>query len=164
MRRLASFFYALNAGIVGTSLAAMLVVILALVISRYVVGTSVFWGEELARYLMFYMVNLGAALAVRHRQHPSITVIADHFKGPTSAVINGLVDVAVAVTLIIFLWQGYEMAQEEGLFSTPALRWSFFWVYLAIPIGAVASLLQLGSRLLLPEPVFGEPEAEDSLT
>lgn len=164
LHRLSKGLYLLNSFLVGAALAVMLAIILGLVVSRYVIGTSPFWGEELARYTMFYLINLGTALALRHNQHPRLTIVSDLLKGPFARGARIIVFAAIAATLMLLLWQGYAMAVEEGMFTTPALRWSFYWVYLAVPIGAVASLIQLVAREVEPEPALGQPEPEDALT
>ena len=160
--RVSRLLYLFNSVLVGGALASMLITILALVVSRHLVGTSPFWGEELARYLMFYMINLGSALAIRHVQHPRLTILSDLLHGPTALAARGLVLLILTGTLMILVWQGYLMARDEGMFTTPALRWSYFWVYLAIPIGALASLVQLIASHVEPEPALGQPDPEDA--
>ena len=44
----------------GIALAVMFLVVMAVIVTRYVVDLPFFWGEELARYAMFYMIMLGS--------------------------------------------------------------------------------------------------------
>lgn len=55
--------------IIGLSMLVMLVVIAYQVILRYIFKASNIWSEELARYLMCYVVLLGAAIATRKYAH-----------------------------------------------------------------------------------------------
>lgn len=44
------------------------------VFSRYVLNHSLFWSEELARYLLVWLTFLGASVAYRRKMHPGIDV------------------------------------------------------------------------------------------
>ena len=160
LHRLDTLLYALTAALIGASLACMLGVTLWQVAARGTGAPALLWGEEFARYAMFYMVNLGGALALRHRGHPALTLFADMAPPRLRLVIGAAVEIGIALTLGLLAWHGYDMAVEEGMFTTPSLRWSFFWIYLAIPVGAAASLVQLFARSLAPEPEFGRADPD----
>ena len=58
-------------------------------------------------------------------------------------VLEFLVDLTVLfVVCMIFYW-GVDLAVGDGNMRTPVLRWRFFWIYLAFPIGAGLSVLML---------------------
>jgi TRAP-type C4-dicarboxylate transport system permease small subunit len=124
-------------------LTAMFVIIIMEVIFRYVVAAPAFWTEELARYIMFYMVLLGSAIAIREERHPSLTFIIQQFPEKFQKVWNILIDSVVFIVLLVMLKEGYFMAVDEMIMKTPALRVSFFWVYLAFPIGTILMMLQI---------------------
>ena len=56
-----------------------------------------------------------------------------------------VVTALLVVTLVILFWHGLDVAREEGIMRTPALRIQYFWVFLAVPIGAVLMLVQSNS-------------------
>ena len=47
----------------------ILVIILVAVFFRYVVNHSLFWSDEVVRYLFVWFTLLGAALVLRDRRH-----------------------------------------------------------------------------------------------
>ena len=55
--------------------AVMVVVVAAQVFCRYVLNHSLFWSEELARYLLVWLTFLGATVAYHRRVHPSIDIL-----------------------------------------------------------------------------------------
>jgi TRAP-type transport system small permease protein len=58
-------FVGLNRWLLILLLAAMVVIVFANVLMRYVFGTSVIWSEEVARHLMIWMTFVGSGLALR---------------------------------------------------------------------------------------------------
>jgi len=121
----------------------MFVVIMLEVIFRYALKSAPFWTEELARYIMFYMVLLGSSAAIRQKQHPALEFVTQSFNRRFCKVWVFFVDILIFFVLVVILKKGYEMAVNELIARTPALRVSFFWVYLALPIGAVMMMLQI---------------------
>lgn len=121
----------------------MFVVIILEVIFRYVLTSSPFWTEELARYAMFYMVLVGSSAAMRQEQHPALTFVIQKFSAGFRRKWKLLLDSLVFLVLAVVFWEGCVMAVEEWIGKTPALRISFFWVYLALPIGACLMMVEI---------------------
>lgn len=138
---------------IALSLIAMFVTIILEVLFRYVVAAPAFWTEELARYLMFYMVLLGSAIAIREERHPSLTFIKQNFPEKLQKAWNILLDGVVFIVLLVMLKEGYLMAVDEMIMKTPALRISFFWVYLAFPIGTLLMMIQIVVKYLFGKKV-----------
>src|SRR5512140_2641647 len=79
-----------------TALAAMG---FATVIFRYVLHSSIFWGDEFLRYLSIWLVFLGTALATRHRA----LITVDIFTQPLSHRLREYTAAAVAALATLFL-------------------------------------------------------------
>jgi TRAP-type C4-dicarboxylate transport system permease small subunit len=139
--------------LVALALLMMVIVVVTLVVGRYVFGIAFFWGEELARYIMIYMAFLGGAVALRTDAHPRLTVFVGMLPRSAQRVIGAIMCILLAVTLVILLYQGLDVALNEGRMRTPALRIRYFWIFLAVPIGAAGMLIQLGFKLFLPAAV-----------
>ncbi|MHC4621523.1 MAG: TRAP transporter small permease, partial [Planctomycetota bacterium] len=104
---------------------------------------AAFWTEEFARYVMFYMVLIGSAAAARKEQHPALTLVIKRFTPRFRNRWSFLIDTLVLLVLIVVFRQGCLMAAEERIGKTAALRISFFWVYLALPIGSLLMMLEI---------------------
>jgi TRAP-type C4-dicarboxylate transport system permease small subunit len=129
-------------------LAVMFIVIFLGVFLRYVLNTPAFWTEEAARCLMFYMVLVGSSAATRQDRHPAISFVTDKFSQNLRRKWKSFLDVPVFIVLLVIFWQGILMAVDERIGRTPALRISFFWVYLALPVGAFLMMLQIIAKYL----------------
>ncbi|MBL4813305.1 MAG: TRAP transporter small permease [Rhodobacteraceae bacterium] len=141
------------AALVAFSLLLMVSTVIFLVVARYVFGIGYFWGEELARYTMIYMAFLGGSVAIRAEQHPRLTIFVSMMPAGLARVVAMLTRLLMAVTLVVLFVQGLDIALNEGRMRTPALRITYFWVFMAVPIGAAAMLLQLALGPFFPNAV-----------
>lgn len=64
-----------EAWVVATLMLILSVLVFAQVLNRYILTYSTPWLEELTRYLMVWMVLIGAAYAVRNRQHLKVDIL-----------------------------------------------------------------------------------------
>ena len=141
---------------VAVLLFIMFVVIIWEVVARHVLERPAFWTEEFARYVMFYMVLVGSSVAIRQQVHPALHLIIGRF-GPRLRFAWRLgLDVLIFLVLIVILVHGAAMACEEWIGLTPALRVRFFWVFLALPIGALLMMVQMIAKY-----VFGKAEPDE---
>lgn len=143
----------------GLTLVVMFSVVMAVVFTRYVIDLPFFWGEEFARFCMFYMICLGSAVALREGGHIRLTILADMLPPTPRRALEFLIDLLVLGVVIAIFWHGLDLAVFDGDMKTPVLRWKYFWIWLGFPIGAALSmLLLLGKQFDPPKsttPVMG---------
>lgn len=84
----------------------MFVVIIIGVFTRYILKNPTFGVDELARYLMFYMVMLGSAVAFRKKIHPALSFIIERFSARVLKIWNIIKDIIIISVLIIILRGG----------------------------------------------------------
>jgi TRAP-type C4-dicarboxylate transport system permease small subunit len=115
----------------------ILAIILVAVFFRYVVNQSLFWSDEVVRYLFVWFALLGAALVLRDRRHIRVEFFVEHMpRGLRRAVeIGGLMLILVFNVFLVvagFLW----VHQTAGTY-TPALSLPLNWIfYAALPLTA----------------------------
>jgi len=148
---------------VALLLAMMFAVIMWEVVARYVLAKPAFWTEEFARYVMFYLVLIGSAAAIRQEKHPSLTFVIQKFSAGFQRKWKLLLDCLVFLVLAVIFWQGCVMAVEEWIGKTPALRISFFWVYLALPVGAFLMMIEIIAKNILGEKAGNKNSEEVSV-
>jgi TRAP-type transport system small permease protein len=130
----------------------MFVIVMGVVFTRYVVNLPFFWGEELARDCMFYMIMLGSAVAIREGGHLRLTVFAGMLPAGPRRVLDVLTDLVVLLVVCMIFYHGLDLAAGDGNMRTPVLRWKDFWIYPGFPIGAGLSVLLLIGKALDPAP------------
>lgn len=130
----------------------MLTAVVALqVVSRFVIHAPMIWSEEVARFLFFWVVLLGAALSVKDRRHFVIDVTGGRRSGgkPLRFLLDILPDVCVLAFSILLLAEGAGYAQV-GLFRTASnSRVNMALVYAAIPTFAALSAIYAAANLLV---------------
>lgn len=145
-------------------LAAMACIIFANVVLRYLTSDSLVWAEEVGRYLMVWITFLGAGLALRFGGHVAIEDLQRALPGRAARVLRG----AIVLLLMLFFgamvfwgWQYMDFMQFQ---TTPALGISFWWVYLASPIGFGLLMLHLAlvARRYVREQRFVESTEMDA--
>lgn len=68
--------------VIAIALGLMTATLMLQVLARYVLRVSIPWTEEISRYLLVLMTFVGAALALRDRQHIAITFLLDRLPHP----------------------------------------------------------------------------------
>lgn len=151
------FLASLVARVMLAAVVAMLVVQVGL---RFGFSYSLPWPEEAARYLLIWIVMLAGSLLVRDNE----LVRVDFFDGiwPERWLVyrNAVFRLLLAVMLCVLAWQGWEQASFATRRTTTALQISWFWPYLAIPVGAGLMLIQMFA-VTLREVVTGKVEASE---
>jgi TRAP-type C4-dicarboxylate transport system permease small subunit len=117
-------------------LAALLLIVLAQIVSRYVLNNSLPWTEEAARYLMIWGVLLGASLSYLNGYLISIETFVNRLSAPVRKVVrvvNRLLSLIFTGILTVY---GVNLCILGAQMESPALALSYLWIYLAIPVGA----------------------------
>ncbi|CAG2153172.1 TRAP transporter small permease [Cupriavidus numazuensis] len=134
---------AANRWLLITLVAVMSVLVIANVGARYVLSYSLVWVEELTRYMMIWTTFLGAGFALRVGGHIAIDNLAKAFPAKAARTLRAAIVLTIAAALIVLVVLGVQYSDFAWEQETPVLGWSYGQVYLAIPIGAVLTLLHL---------------------
>jgi TRAP-type C4-dicarboxylate transport system permease small subunit len=138
--------------LIAAVLFTMLTAVVALqVFSRFVIHAPLIWSEEVARFLFFWVVLLGAAMSVKDRRHFVIDVTGGRTSGgPTLRFLLDIVpDLCVLGFSVLLLAEGLGYAQV-GLFRTASnSRVNMALVYSAIPAFAALSAIYAAANLLV---------------
>lgn len=124
----------------GGMMFLLFVLLFAQVLFRYVLTVPLFWVEESVQYLIVYIVMLGCTTAYWRHGHPKLAFIYDRFKGNALLVFECLIRIPICFLLYVFCHYGYLYALGNSWMRTSALEISFFWPFLAIPLGGAIAL------------------------
>lgn len=134
--------------IVSVMLAILAVLVVLQVMTRFVINVPLAWTEEIARYLMIYIVFLGSGLAMRHNQHIAIDFLLDVIPHKNKARLQTIILSISAVFCLVLAYYGAQLTLIVVDQSTPTLQYSMAWAYAAIPLGALLMLLNIVALLL----------------
>lgn len=107
------------------------------VFMRYFFNSPWHWTEEMSGLLMVWIVFLGMAVAERQETNLTISFITDAMRPKLSALVNLVMCVASVVLLVYMAWLGYKLAGSVQMRLTQILKVSLYWLYIAVPVGAV---------------------------
>ena len=125
----------------------MTAVVIAQVFCRYVLNYSLFWSEELARFLLVWLTFLGATVAYRRNMHPNVDVVFRRLTRPTRIWILRFVHLVVLVFSMVLIWYGFSFSYFVRLQITPALSLPKWIVFTIIPVSGMIFLLHALSFL-----------------
>ena len=128
-------------------IALMAIVVLIGVYFRYVVGNPFMWTEELARFLMLWSGFLAINIAMRRDAHIKIDFIFNALPDVLRKIVEVLVDLLMTAFLVFLTFKGYQMAMGS-IMNAMSMDFSMFWIYMAVPLGALLTLIQLVIMIL----------------
>ena len=147
-RRLSHFFDGGIELLSSMALFVMFCVVMYGIYARYFVSRPGFWIEELARYCMFAMTMIGAAIAVSKNTHPALTFVTSGLKGTAKLVVDAWVEILMLATIAILFYAGGEMTLEAKRVRTVGLRIYFSRIYFFIPFGCFLMAAAVIRRVL----------------
>jgi tripartite ATP-independent transporter DctM subunit len=125
-----------------------IVVLLAGVVSRYVLHQPLVWSDELAAILFLWLAMLGTVIAYRRGEHMRMTAFVGMASPRTRAFLDTLATVSGLVLVGLLLEPAVEFAIEESWVHTPALDLANTWRATALPVGFALMLVTAVVRLV----------------
>ena len=115
----------------------MAVIVAVQVFFRYVLNHSLFWSEELARYLLVWLTFLGASVAYRRRAHPGIDFFYIKMPPTIKTTARFLVHLTSLILFGVMIFYGYRFTYFLRLQITPALHLPKWIIFSIIPISGL---------------------------
>lgn len=119
----------------------ILAVILLAVFFRYVVNHSLFWSDEVVRYLFVWFILVDAALTLRDRRHLRVEYFVEHFPPRlrrAAECISLLLIAAFSVFLTVVgaMW----VKETHGTYTSALVLPLNIVFYAALPVTSIMSL------------------------
>ena len=131
----------------GLGLSMALVVALQ-VFFRYVLNHSLFWSEELARFMLVWLSFLGASTAYKRGLHPGVDVLTSRLSPPLQKACAHLVHVASLALFIVMIIYGAEFAYFIRAQISPALYLPKWTVFAIIPVSGLVMAIHCLASLV----------------
>lgn len=128
--------------IIGFVLFIMLSLVILQVLFRYVLGLPLAWTDELSRYLMTWLIFLGASVASFEGSHIGITVFMDKLPQKIRFLVAIGTNIMIACFLLLILYQSIPLMKGVLLAKSPVLQVSMAIPYLSVPVGCLLVFLQ----------------------
>ncbi|MDD7972940.1 TRAP transporter small permease [Roseinatronobacter alkalisoli] len=130
--------------ILAAILLALVLILAAQVMFRYLIGSPLVWSEELARYLLIWCTFIGVSLAVREGRNISVDllpVLAGQAWLRTFGVVALL---GSAIFFALMVWYSVPLTRRIAQIgqTSPGLNLQMWIVYAAVPVGMGLALLR----------------------
>lgn len=122
-------------------MALMTVLIAWQVFARYVMGNSLTFSEEVARFSTVWLTMLGAAYAYRYGALIAVELLPSLVRPRIATALKILVALVSALFALVLLREGWAITQRVMPQTAPSTRVSMAWLYAAMPAGALMILL-----------------------
>jgi TRAP-type C4-dicarboxylate transport system permease small subunit len=122
------------------------------IVTRFILESPAEWTEVLIRFSLIWMVFLGIPMAFRQGAMVSVDLLYRMSGGRMRRVLDTVVAIAALMLSAVILWWGWDYAQRGRVQSMIGLEGvSMFWAYLALPVGAVFSMIGIIGNWLDPK-------------
>jgi len=133
----------------GTTMLAIVLIMIAQVLARYVFNASLIWAEELCRYLLIWQTFLFIGMAYQRGELVAVDVVPDMLGPRSRLALKALMAIPILIFLYLMAVNGYDYATRFGHQIVPAVDFiwmsltghgiglSIFWVYVSVAVGSV---------------------------
>lgn len=138
----AAYTKVVEAGCV-TTLVVILIVGIAQVFFRYVVGSSLTWSEEFLRYATIWMVMAGAGLAYSRGEMIGLDFIAALLPRSARIAVEIFVGIVGMALFAVVAWYGVSLSLRMSASMATALDIPMIYINISIPVGSVILLFHI---------------------
>jgi TRAP-type C4-dicarboxylate transport system permease small subunit len=105
--------------------------------TRYVLGNSAAWTEEIARYLLIIVTFVGASMAVRRNTHIQVEFLFRFLPAPVGHAISTMVDVVRILFLGYASWLAIDLVPRMHNLQMTVVDWPMSYIYVFVALGFV---------------------------
>jgi len=126
---------------------AMVFLLAAQIFIRNVMSSSIFWSDEVARYMLIWMSLLGAALGIRHLSHVNMDFFANLLPPKARTALAIVVDVLILGFVLVFMYRSFFYAIDEFFTRSTSAKVPMGIPYLALPVGGALMIMFLAEKM-----------------
>jgi TRAP-type transport system small permease protein len=103
--------------------------------TRYVLGDSAAWTEEIARYLLIVVCFVGASMAVRRNTHIHVEFLYRYLPQPVGRVLSTFVDVVRVAFLGYAVWLTIQLIPKIAHMKMIVVDVPLYYIYGLVAFG-----------------------------
>lgn len=145
MEKIKLFFSKFEENVIMILLPVMCVLVFVATVCRYTGLASTPWSEELPRFIMIWMVMLGASACAKYDSHFAVRALADKCRGKMAAALYWFTNLYVIAFCIAIAYYGYrilavqyQMGQTSTVLNVP-----MYYIYASIPLGCLLVVVRV---------------------
>ena len=144
MKRVLNFFEDFEEKALTVILSIMVLTIFMATFFRFTKIMIIPWAEELARYLMIWLVFLGIGAGAKANRHFTVDNLVNAFPASTHKAFFIIRTVIIVIYCGFISYVGFSLVKSLKIMgqTTPALRVPMWFVYSAVPIGLLLMVVR----------------------
>jgi TRAP-type C4-dicarboxylate transport system permease small subunit len=146
MKILERIFDVIEQGLGVLFLLVMFVSVLIQIFFRYVLQSPLTWTEEASRYSFIWTVLLGAAFAVRRKEHVVMEVLVKRFPATLQRYISLVLNVIIFISLIYLLPVSWKFFYFMKNVSAPTMNISWGFLFFSAPLSIALMTIHTFTR------------------
>ena len=120
----------------------LVVIVFANVIARYYLSASLAWSEEVARFMLIWLVFLGAVLAYVNDEHLGLDIVVRLFPRRIRYGLAVVADLLVMLAIYLLIHGGAVLMRDSWEWGSPATDTPYGYVYTVVPACGILLFLQ----------------------
>lgn len=124
-------------------LLAMTAIVFIQVLFRYFINAPLFWTEEAARYIMIWIVYLGASVGIRRGSHIGFTYFVEKVSPKVSKWFTMVATLGLLAFCLNFTYYGTIITLQNVNQLSSGLQIPIAAVYGVLPISGILCIIQL---------------------
>ncbi|HZG73573.1 MAG TPA: TRAP transporter small permease [Chondromyces sp.] len=124
------------------------ILIFTQVFMRYILGDSLTWSEEIARYAFIWMIYLGVSYGVKRNQHLGVDAFTMLFEKKGQVIIGIIANACFLVFSLVITYYGIDIVTRVTRESA-AIQLPLEWVYAAPVVGMILTSIRLVQNIIL---------------
>jgi len=151
LRGLDDFFQKLERNFLAWAIIFSSLLLFVNVIMRYIFLFPIYWAEELSRYLMVWMIFIGASQVTLKGGHIAVDIVPRLLSKRANTTLAFTVNIICILFSVVLAYFGYKqmMRVKIALQISPAMELPMWIAYLAIPLGTAMMLIRYIQQIIL---------------
>lgn len=133
--------------LIGLSILTVIIIFLQ-VFMRYIIGSSLVWSEELARYAFIWLIYIGISYGVKKQRHLKVDAFALLFKEKGKTILGICANLSFLAFSVLLTYYSFRVVGQMVRVS-PAMKLPMEWVYAAPMIGLFLTSIRLIQNMRL---------------
>jgi len=142
-------------------LTLMTLLVGAQIAGRFVFGASIFWSDELARFLLVWIAFLGMSVGLRRGAHPGVDGLVQALPAAAGRAARRAALLCSLLFFLVMMGYGGSLALSTWGQRSPSLGLRMGVPYLAVPVAGLLMLLHALAAGIGGGPRQAPPEGRD---
>lgn len=141
----------------------LVLVVFSNVMSRYFLESAIAWSEELARFLLIWVVFIGAILAYIKDEHLGLDILVTSLPYKAGRVVLIIANLLVIFALSLVTKGGYSIAMSYMDWLSPALEVPYGYIFIIVPVCGVVMIIQTIYKMIVNIKSLTQVKQEEGL-